>query len=158
MCPHTHTHTRTLIQLFCGRPDIDLEDLQSKTEYKNGLSADSPSAVHFWRCMAEITTEEKAQFLRFCRGVSSAWWPLSCMDVWISSYMSSLSLTHTRAQASRIHADDVLCLSGMPDKPLDSFPHAQTCFFELKLPEYTDYEAFKAKFMTAIWTNTMDLD
>jgi hypothetical protein len=80
--------------------------------------------------------------------------------VWMCGYPHTClhSLSHTRAQASRIHADDVLCLSGMPDKPLDSFPHAQTCFFELKLPEYTDYEAFKAKFMTAIWTNTMDLD
>lgn len=51
--------------LVCGKSEVDLELLKSKTTYEGDYSATHPTIVLFWQMMENFTHDERSAFLKF---------------------------------------------------------------------------------------------
>lgn len=120
---------------ICGKPHIDINLLKRHTQYAI-VSPQAPHIKFFWKVLRSFSQEDRRAFVRF------AW-----------------------AQ-ERLPADDqefVRTQTRMLIKPFDgstdnSFPKADTCFFNLMLPEYTTAEILKERLLFAIHTDADSMD
>lgn len=124
-----------LEQLMCGNTVVDISLLKQCTEYED-ISPDSDLVTYFWEVLEEMTDEERTSFLRFV-------WARSRMPASAQDLLMNFKLQSMKGEAES-HPDDYL-------------PHAQTCFFSLGLPPYTNKETLKQKLLYAI-NNSPNMD
>ncbi len=105
------------MQRICGQSLIDVEMLKRHTEY-NLISADAPVIGYFWSVMASLTQEELKKFCRFAYGSERL---PSADEAWTAIGLRMMIKPYMRTGAS-------------PDQV---FPKADTCFFNLELPNYS---------------------
>jgi len=115
--------------LISGLPEIDIDDWKANTEYQN-YSATSPPIQWFWRAVRSFDKEERAKLLQFVTGTSKV--PLNGFKE--LEGMNGFSKFN-------IHRD-------YGDK--DRLPSSHTCFNQLDLPEYDDYETLRSRLYTAL--------
>lgn len=113
----------------CGRAGVDLDLLQRRTDYY-GVSITDRHVVDFWAILKSFTPQEQALFLRFVSGRSRL--PPE------SEFTTQFQLqAFTKAK------------EGQEDNYL---PEAQTCFFSLSLPAYSNSRIMREKLLYAINT------
>ncbi|KAF1977763.1 hypothetical protein BU23DRAFT_499655 [Bimuria novae-zelandiae CBS 107.79] len=115
--------------LISGLPDINVEDWKANTEYSN-YTPNSPQIHWFWRAVRSFDKEEQAKLLQFVTGTSKV--PLNGFKE--LEGMNGFSKFN-------IHRD-----YGSKDR----LPSSHTCFNQLDLPEYDDYESLKKALYTAM--------
>lgn len=120
----------------CGKKRVDIEMLRRHTRYSGGLTENSPVIQFFWEVLEEITDTEKLLFIKFCWGQER----LPAND------------EEFERNSTRLMIRPSLKAAKNPNKAL---PKADTCFFNLELPNYTTKEALKERLMIAI---TFDSD
>ncbi|CAG8441327.1 3125_t:CDS:10 [Ambispora gerdemannii] len=119
--------------LISGMPDIDMDDWKNNTEYQN-YTASSPQIQWFWRAVRSFDQEERAKLLQFVTGTSKV--PLEGF--------SALQGVHG-VQKFQIHKDF---------SSSDRLPSAHTCFNQLDIPEYENYEQLRSQMLLAISEGT----
>jgi len=127
---------RELESLLCGQKELDLTLLKQCTEYE-GVDANDPHIKMFWEVLQEMTGEQRTEFLRFAWARSRM--PDSAVDMPMNFVLTSPT-------------------GGAVEKPDDYLPTAQTCFFSLSLPKYSNKEVMKDKLLYAIKCTLMDND
>lgn len=130
---------RELEVLICGRREVDVDLLQQCTEYSEGADEAMPHIQAFWEVLREMTSEDRTSFLRFV-------WARSRMPNSAKDFPMNFKVQTAHDAGSQ----------GNPDAYL---PHAQTCFFALRLPTYSSKEVLRAKLLYAIQNSpNMDAD
>ncbi|CAG8513467.1 7938_t:CDS:10, partial [Acaulospora morrowiae] len=119
--------------LISGLPDIDIDDWKNNTEYQN-YTASSPQIQWFWRAVRSFSQEERAKLLQFVTGTSKV--PLEGF--------SALQGVNG-VQKFQIHKDF---------SKSDRLPSAHTCFNQIDIPEYEDYEQLRSQLLMAISEGT----
>ncbi|KAL3120549.1 hypothetical protein niasHT_007841 [Heterodera trifolii] len=114
--------------LVSGLPDIDIDDLCANTEYKT-YTRTSPQIQWFWRALKAFDAEDKAKFLQFVTGTSKV--PLQGF-----SHLEGMN----GVQKFTIQKDT---------RSNSRLPSAHTCFNQLDLPEYPDYETLHKMLLLA---------
>ena len=118
--------------LVCGRPDIDVSALKKVVRYRE-ISETDVLVSWLWRILESFSAEERVLFIRFVSGRSR-----------LPANLSDLS---QRFQVMRV------------DRPVDSLPTAQTCFFQLRLPPFSSKDVMREKLLYAISNcRTIDMD
>jgi len=115
--------------LMSGMPDIDVRDLKANIEY-SGYTASSPQITWFWKFVSQLEKEDLAQMIMFVTGTSKI--PLEGF-----SALQGMNGVQ-KFQIHRVAGDS------------NRLPTAHTCFNQLDIPEYSSYEKFHERFMTAI--------
>ncbi|CAM9834750.1 unnamed protein product [Phaeothamnion confervicola] len=126
---------RELERLVCGVRQVDVDLLQQCTEYEE-VDPAAPHVRAFWEVMREMRPDERTAFLRFV-------WARSRMPVSARDFPMSFKI-----QAPQ---------GGAKEAPDGYLPHAQTCFFSLSLPAYSDKEVLRRKLLYAI-NNSPNMD
>lgn len=130
---------RELEVLICGRREVDVDLLRQCTEYSDGADESMPHVQWFWDVLHEMSSDERTSFLRFV-------WARSRMPNSAKDFPMNFKIQSAHDPGARVD----------PDKYL---PHAQTCFFALRLPSYTSKEIARAKILYAIQNSpNMDAD
>eukprot|EP01038_Epipyxis_sp_PR26KG_P009283 gene9283-12507_t len=114
--------------LISGLPDIDIDDLKSNTSYA-GYHASDQTIIDFWKILEDCSSEEKALFVQFVTGTAKV--PLDGF-------------------AGLRGSDGIMKVSIHKVKSTTQLPTAHTCFNQLDLPDYNDYEVLKEKLILAI--------
>ncbi|KAI3404721.2 TOM1 [Candida oxycetoniae] len=115
--------------LISGLPDIDVQDWQANTVYSN-YSPSSLQIQWFWRAVKSFDNEERARLLQFATGTSKV--PLNGFKE-----LSGASGTCK----FNIHRD-----YGSTDR----LPSSHTCFNQIDLPAYENYETLRGSLLMAI--------
>jgi len=127
-----------LEKLICGESSIDVDLLQKNTDYDEGVSSDDDHVKFFWETLKEMRPDEKTAFLRFV-------WARSRMPTSSKDFPMNFKIQAPQGSATV-----------MPD---DYLPHAQTCFFSLSLPRYSNKAILRQKLHLAIHNSpNMDAD
>jgi E3 ubiquitin-protein ligase HUWE1 len=121
--------------LISGLPDIDVDDWKSNTEY-TGYNASSPQIMWFWRAVRSFDKEERAKLLQFATGTSKV--PLNGFKE--LEGMNGFSRFN-------IHKDPGGSGAASAGRRL---PSAHTCFNQLDLPVYDNYEVLREQLLVAI--------
>ncbi|GAB9470558.1 Hect e3 ubiquitin ligase [Globisporangium polare] len=130
---------RELEVLICGRGEVDVDLLRQCTEYSEGCEESMPHVAHFWEVLKEMSSEDRTSFLRFV-------WARSRMPNSAKDFPMNFKLQSAHDPGARVNPDSYL-------------PHAQTCFFALRLPTYSSKEILRAKLLYAIQNSpNMDAD
>ncbi|KAI1780439.1 hypothetical protein F4818DRAFT_435645 [Hypoxylon cercidicola] len=119
--------------LISGLPDVDIDDWKSNTEYHN-YSPSSPQIQWFWRAVRSFDKEERAKLLQFVTGTSKV--PLNGFKE--LEGMNGVNRFN-------IHRD-----YGNKDR----LPSSHTCFNQLDLPEYENYDSLRRQLLKAITTGS----
>jgi len=123
-----------------GNPDIDIDLLKDKTDYRGNLSSNDRHVRMFWNVLGAFSTENKQKFLQFVWGRNR----LPVNAVGFGKEMFKLS-DHLPAILSR-RADYYL-------------PVSHTCFFALELPRYSTEDVMRERLLYAINNcTTVDAD
>eukprot|EP01126_Amoeba_proteus_P004373 TRINITY_DN11460_c0_g1_i1.p1 TRINITY_DN11460_c0_g1~~TRINITY_DN11460_c0_g1_i1.p1 ORF type:complete len:555 (-),score=115.25 TRINITY_DN11460_c0_g1_i1:80-1744(-) len=116
----------------CGKPTIDVKLLKRHTEY-NSVSPNAPHIIYFWQVLQSFDQDQRRAFVRFA---------------WAQERLPIDDLAFTRRN-TRMLIKPYTGTSN-PDK---AFPKADTCFFNLMLPEYTTPDTLREQLLTAIYTD-----
>ncbi|KAM6203002.1 E3 ubiquitin-protein ligase NEDD4 isoform 4-T4 [Rhynchocyon petersi] len=122
--------------LMCGLGDVDVNDWQEHTKYKNGYSVNHQVIQWFWKAVSMMDSEKRIRLLQFVTGTSRV-----PMNGFAELYGSNGPQSFTVEQW------------GTPDK----LPRAHTCFNRLDLPPYESFEELWDKLQMAI-ENTQGFD
>eukprot|EP01126_Amoeba_proteus_P036032 TRINITY_DN3652_c0_g2_i6.p2 TRINITY_DN3652_c0_g2~~TRINITY_DN3652_c0_g2_i6.p2 ORF type:complete len:217 (-),score=50.63 TRINITY_DN3652_c0_g2_i6:96-746(-) len=116
----------------CGRPTIDVKLLKRHTEYAS-VSPNAAHVIYFWQVLQSFNQEQRRAFLRFA---------------WAQERLPVDDLAFTRRNTRML----IRPYTGTanPDK---AFPSADTCFFNLMLPEYTTPDILREQLLMAISTD-----
>ncbi|KAG2470375.1 HERC1 ligase, partial [Polypterus senegalus] len=101
---------KQLEQMVCGMPEISVEVLKKVVRYRE-VDEHHQLVLWFWQTLEEFSNEERVLFMRFVSGRSRL--PANTADI------------SQRFQIMKV------------DRPYDSLPTSQTCFFQLRLPPYS---------------------
>ncbi|KAG1159830.1 hypothetical protein G6F37_004533 [Rhizopus arrhizus] len=115
--------------LISGLPDIDIDDWKANTVYQ-GYNFQSPQIQWFWRAVRSFDEEERAKLLQFATGTSKV--PLGGF----SALQGSNGL-----QKFQIHKEF---------SDINRLPSAHTCFNQIDLPQYQNYEDLRRNLFKAI--------
>jgi hypothetical protein len=134
-------------RLVCGVPFIDIDLLKRHTEYSN-LKETDDLIVWFWRCLEEMSQEERRSFLVFS---------------WAQQRMPSTDDEFTTRSGQKIRllikAQSSTGKKGARDSADSRFPTADTCFFNLSLPQWSSYEVLRRQMRIVLSTSSgMDGD
>ncbi|XP_024118845.1 probable E3 ubiquitin-protein ligase HERC1 isoform X2 [Oryzias melastigma] len=114
---------RHLEQMVCGMPEICCDVLKKVVRYRE--VDEQHALVHwFWQTLEEFSNEERVLFMRFVSGRSRL--PANTADI------------SQRFQIMKV------------DRPYDSLPTSQTCFFQLRLPPYSSQAVMAERLRYAI--------
>ncbi|KAL5252247.1 hypothetical protein ACHWQZ_G015137 [Mnemiopsis leidyi] len=108
---------------ICGKPEIDLHLLQKIVRYRD-MDKTHYLVVWFWRILGRFTNEDRVALMRFVSGRSRL--PNDIADV------------SQRFQIMKT------------DKSKDGLPTSQTCFFQLRLPDYSSEVIMEERLRYAI--------
>ncbi|KAI5190779.1 E3 ubiquitin-protein ligase HUWE1 [Nematocida sp. AWRm77] len=105
--------------LISGLPEIDVDDWKNNTVY-SGYTASSQVVRWFWRAVRHFSMEERAKLLQFATSTSKL--PLEGFaGLRCQNGFQKFQIVKAPGDNSRL-------------------PTARTCFNQLELPEYTEYE------------------
>ncbi|CAD8078334.1 unnamed protein product [Paramecium sonneborni] len=115
----------------CGRPIVDVDLLKRHTRYSGDLNENSDRIKFFWETLYELSEQEKLRFIKFCWGQERLPANDEEFDRNQIRFMIKPSTINTK----------------QPNKAL---PKADTCFFNLELPNYSSKDIQKKQLLTAI--------
>uniref|UniRef100_A0A8D2LRJ6 HECT-type E3 ubiquitin transferase n=1 Tax=Varanus komodoensis TaxID=61221 RepID=A0A8D2LRJ6_VARKO len=101
---------KQLEQMVCGMPEISVDVLKKVVRYRE-VDEQHQLVQWFWHTLEEFSNEERVLFMRFVSGRTRL--PANTADI------------SQRFQIMKV------------DRPYDSLPTSQTCFFQLRLPPYS---------------------
>lgn len=122
---------KELEELACGKQLLNVTILKQFTEYQ-GYSPEDKVIINFWNAINEFSNDERIAYLKYVWGRSRLPDP------------NIYKFIHTIAKTG----------SSNPDKRL---PTATTCYFTLKLPNYSTYEILRDKLRYVI-QNCSEID
>jgi len=122
---------------ICGKPFIDIHLLRRHTTC-SGVSSDAPHISYFWQTLNELNQQDRRGFLRFA-------WAQERLPVNDEEF----ERTKTRMM--------IKPYPNLPD-PNVAFPKADTCFFNIMLPEYTSQKILHDKLLYAIYTDSHSMN
>jgi other hect domain ubiquitin protein ligase E3 len=130
---------KELSLLVCGKKDVDIELLKQNTKLSNDLKEDSKEVRWLWEILNEITPEEKIKFIKFC-------WAQERLPTSHEEYVKNQIAFTIKYNKNDINKN--------------GFPKADTCFFNLELPNYTAKNIMKKNLLIAIGldNNSMNAD
>ncbi|XP_042200055.1 probable E3 ubiquitin-protein ligase HERC1 [Callorhinchus milii] len=114
---------KQLEQMVCGMPEISVEVLKKVVRYRE-VDEQHQLVQWFWQTLEEFSNEERVFFMRFVSGRSRL--PANTADI------------SQRFQIMKV------------DRPYDSLPTSQTCFFQLRLPPYSSQSLMAERLRYAI--------
>eukprot|EP01116_Phalansterium_solitarium_P025544 TRINITY_DN981_c0_g3_i2.p1 TRINITY_DN981_c0_g3~~TRINITY_DN981_c0_g3_i2.p1 ORF type:complete len:4579 (-),score=1632.50 TRINITY_DN981_c0_g3_i2:159-12473(-) len=122
---------------ICGKPYIDVNLLKRHTTC-SGVASDAPHVVYFWNVMHELSQPDRRGFLRF------AW-----AQERLPPNDEEFERTKTR-----------MMIKPFPNlaDPNSAFPKADTCFFNLMLPEYTSQKILRDRLLFAVATDSHSMN
>ncbi|KAI1904452.1 hypothetical protein AGOR_G00005790 [Albula goreensis] len=112
-----------LEQMVCGMPEISVDVLKKVVRYRE-VDEQHQLVQWFWQTLEEFSNEERVLFMRFVSGRSRL--PANTADI------------SQRFQIMKV------------DRPYDSLPTSQTCFFQLRLPPYSSQPIMAERLRYAI--------
>ncbi|KAJ8417270.1 hypothetical protein AAFF_G00284970 [Aldrovandia affinis] len=112
-----------LEQMVCGMPEISVDVLKKVVRYRE-VDEQHQLVQWFWQTLEEFSNEERVLFMRFVSGRSRL--PANTADI------------SQRFQIMKV------------DRPYDSLPTSQTCFFQLRLPPYSNQPVMAERLRYAI--------
>ncbi|XP_061671695.1 probable E3 ubiquitin-protein ligase HERC1 isoform X2 [Syngnathoides biaculeatus] len=112
-----------LEQMVCGMPEISCDVLKKVVRYRE-VDEQHSLVQWFWQTLEEFSNEERVLFMRFVSGRSRL--PANTADI------------SQRFQIMKV------------DRPYDSLPTSQTCFFQLRLPPYSSQAVMAERLRYAI--------
>lgn len=118
----------------CGRSKVDVDLLQRHTRYSAGLNEEAPRVKFLWQTLKELGETEKLRFVKFCWGQER----LPAND-------EEFDRTQTRFM--------IKPATYSVNNPDTALPKADTCFFNLELPNYSTKEILKERLLLAINTD-----
>lgn len=118
--------------LICGSVEQDWtrESILEAANYTHGFTVNSKVSQWFATLLSEFTEPQRRQFLQFATG-SPRLPPRG-----FKGFHHRLTLSRKDAEKSR-SSDDY-------------YPSVSTCFLFIKIPDYSSYEIFKVRFLTAV--------
>jgi predicted DNA-binding ribbon-helix-helix protein len=116
---------------ICGTNQVDFKLLKKNTIYSGGLKEDSQLLKNFWQVLDDMKESDKLRFIKFCWGQERL--PASDDDY-------KRTQTRFMIKPSMSSSTDHNSL----------LPKADTCFFNLELPHYTNKESMQEKILLAI--------
>ncbi|XP_028298817.1 probable E3 ubiquitin-protein ligase HERC1 isoform X3 [Gouania willdenowi] len=114
---------KQLEQMVCGMPEICCDVLKKVVRYRE-VDEQHPLVQWFWQTLEEFSNEERVLFMRFVSGRSRL--PANTADI------------SQRFQIMKV------------ERPYDSLPTSQTCFFQLRLPPYSSQVVMAERLRYAI--------
>ncbi|XP_037835872.1 probable E3 ubiquitin-protein ligase HERC1 isoform X2 [Kryptolebias marmoratus] len=114
---------KQLEQMVCGMPEICCDVLKKVVRYRE-VDEQHTLVQWFWQTLEEFSNEERVLFMRFVSGRSRL--PANTADI------------SQRFQIMKV------------DRPYDSLPTSQTCFFQLRLPPYSSQATMAERLRYAI--------
>ena len=129
----THKELETRI---CGKKKVDVDLLKINTKYINGLDINSNRIKWLWEILNESNEDDKLKFIKFC---------------WAQE-----RLPHSQDEYNRNHVK--FTIKPAINKKQDLFPKADTCFFILELPEYSNKEVMKKLVLQAITIDNVTIN
>ena len=128
---------KELSLLVCGKKDVDIDLLRHNTKLSNDLKEDSKEVRWLWEILNEITPEEKIKFIKFC---------------WAQERLPTSNEEYVKNQ--------IAFTIKYNKNNKNGFPRADTCFFNLELPNYTAKNIMKKNLLIAIGldNNSMNAD
>merc|ERR1712096_166134 len=115
--------------LISGLPTIDVADMKANTAYTR-YTTSSKQIQWFWRALKSFDEATKAKFLQFATGTSK---------VPIGGFSRLEGMTGVQ-----------LFQISMDNRSTDRLPCAHTCFNQLDLPVYENYDKLREKLLQAI--------
>jgi hypothetical protein len=124
------THRDLEIEI-CGTNQIDFKLLRRNTVYSGGIIESSDLIKNFWQVLSEMKESDKLKLIKFCWGQERL--PASDDDYKRTQtrFMIKPSMSSSSDQNSHL-------------------PKADTCFFNLELPNYSSKEIMQAKLILVI--------
>ena len=121
----------------CGKNIVDIDLLKRHTKYGTGgvsyVKEDAPLIKWFWEVLREITQEDQRRFIKFC-------WAQERLPANDEEFERRQTRFMIKPALNNRHGDG-------------SLPKADTCFFNLELPNYSTKEILKEKLLLAIHTD-----
>ncbi|XP_056135403.1 probable E3 ubiquitin-protein ligase HERC1 isoform X2 [Lampris incognitus] len=114
---------KQLEQMVCGMPEICCDVLKKVVRYRE-VDEQHCLVQWFWQTLDQFSNEERVLFMRFVSGRSRL--PANTADI------------SQRFQIMKV------------DRPYDSLPTSQTCFFQLRLPPYSSQAVMAERLRYAI--------
>ena len=128
-----------LSMLVCGKKEVDIDLLRQNTKLSNDFKEDSKEVRWLWEILNEFSQEEKIKFIKFC---------------WAQERLPTSNEEYVKNQIA------FTIKYNKNDKNKNGFPRADTCFFNLELPDYTSKNIMKKNLLVAISldNNSMNAD
>jgi len=121
----------------CGKQIPDFNMLKRHTEYHGEYNESHQIILWFWKILFCMSDAEKLRFVKFCWGQER----LPATD-------DQFEITQTRFMIKPLISDT----KGNLD---EWFPKADTCFFNIMIPNYSSEQVLEDKIMKAIY---LDVD
>jgi len=121
----------------CGKPYVDINLLKRHTTC-SGVSPDAPHIGYFWQTLQELNQADRRGFLRF---------------VWAQERLPVNDEEFERTKTRMM----IKPFPGLTD-PNSAFPKADTCFFNIMLPEYTSQKILRERLLYAIYTDSHSMN
>ncbi|EGR31900.1 hypothetical protein IMG5_100500 [Ichthyophthirius multifiliis] len=118
----------------CGKKNVDFDLLKRHTIYSGNLNENTPHVKMLWEVLHELNHTESLRFVKFC---------------WGQERLPPNDEEFERNQ-TRFMIKPATYSSSNSDKLL---PKADTCFFNLELPAYTNKASLKSQLLIAINTD-----
>ena len=123
----------------CGKNIIDVDLLKRHTKYGGDkkttiLNEESRRIKWFWEVLREFSEEDKQKFIKFCWGQQR----LPANDEEFERRQVRFMI---KPAMKSTHGDGAL-------------PKADTCFFNLELPDYSSKEVMAQRILLAIYTDS----
>eukprot|EP01022_Parablepharisma_sp_SALTPOND_P013306 TRINITY_DN1770_c0_g1_i1.p1 TRINITY_DN1770_c0_g1~~TRINITY_DN1770_c0_g1_i1.p1 ORF type:complete len:4067 (-),score=523.08 TRINITY_DN1770_c0_g1_i1:62-12262(-) len=134
------TH-QEIASLICGKPLVDLEMLKRHTRYGKGLNENSDRVKFLWEVLGELSETDKLRFIKFC---------------WGQERLPANDEEYERQQVRFMIKPAMR--KGRSGNEEDALPKADTCFFNLEIPNYKTKEKLKEKLMLAIYTDFVSMN
>lgn len=117
-----------------GKSKVNVDLLKRHTRYSGNLNEESNRIKYLWEVLRELSDTEKLRFVKFC---------------WGQERLPANDEEFERTQV-RFMIKPATYHTATPDKAL---PKADTCFFNLELPDYSSKEVLKERLLLAINTD-----
>ena len=130
---------KELSMLVCGKKEVDIDLLHQNTKLSNDLKEDSKEVRWLWEILHEMNSEEKIKFIKFC-------WAQERLPTSNEEYVKNQIVFTIKYNKN--------------ERNKNGFPKADTCFFNLELPNYTAKDIMKKNLLIAIGldNNSMNAD
>ena len=115
--------------LVCGKKEVDIDLLHQNTKLSNDLTENSKEVRWLWEILHEMNSEEKIKFIKFC-------WAQERLPTSNEEYIKNQIVFTIKSNKN--------------ERNKNGFPKADTCFFNLELPNYTAKDIMKKNLLIAI--------